>query len=222
MTYQANIIKLSDLVGKTEGLVFLIIGPPGVGKEAFAIRFLTDGLKNKETAIMLGTDTFPHEIIGKMKELGTDADPYIRNQQLFFIDAFSYRMGQSVEDNELAVDNIRDLTGLSLLIKKLADGNGKARLVLNAISTISIYNSGVALLDFTQTQVARLKQAGNSAIILAHHGIIEEKVLQGLKASVDGVIQFKAEEDQSGIVQRKIRVEYAPTIKQSGWVNLYR
>ena len=107
-------------------------------------------------------------------------------------------------------------------MKNLIDTKDNLRLVFNTISTISIYNSGVALLDFVQAQVARLKQRKHSGIIIAHEGMMDEKVIQGIKASVDGVIEFQAQEDQNGVIQRQLRVAFAPDIRKSGWINLYQ
>ncbi len=107
-------------------------------------------------------------------------------------------------------------------MKKQIDTKENLRLVFNTISTISIYNSGIALLDFIQAQVARLKQRKHSGLLLAHEGMMDEKVIQGIKAFVDGVIEFKAEEDETGVLQRKLRIVFAPNIRKSGWINLYQ
>ncbi|HUU79454.1 MAG TPA: RAD55 family ATPase [candidate division Zixibacteria bacterium] len=214
-------IRLKNLVGKTDAQIFLIIGPPGSGKESFAMQYLIDGFTEKDNGVFLTTDCFPEEIIEKMKKLGTDPTPYISSKAFEFIDAFSYRTGEKI-NNKLAVDHIQDLTSLSVIVKKLIDSQEKLRLVINTISTISVYNPGLALLDFIQAQVARLKQKNHSGILIAHEGMMEEKVIQGIKAIVDGVIEFKPLEDENGVLQRRLRVVYAPNIKKSGWINLYQ
>ena len=215
-------VRLKDLVGKTDSQIYLIIGPPGSGKEAFALQYLVDGFVEKNNGVFLTTDSFPNEIIEKMKNLGTDPTNYIQAKQLQFIDAFSYRTGEDVRGNGLAVDNVRDLTGISVIIKKLIDSNEKLRLVMNTVSTISIYNTPIAILDFIQAQVARLKQKHHSGIIIAQQGMIEEKVIQGIKAIVDGVIEFHPSDDEKGVYQKRLRVEFAPQIRKSGWINLYQ
>lgn len=214
-------IRLKDLVGKTESQIFLIIGPPGSGKESFALKYLIDGLAEKNNGVFLTTDSFPSEIIEKMKQIGADPAASISAKQLQFIDVFSYRTGESIKDNGLTVDNIRELTSISVIIKKLIDTNDKLTLVMNTISTISIYNSEIAILDFIQAQVARLKQRNHSGIIVAQQGMMDEKVIQGLKAIVDGVIEFQSITDEKGVSQRRLRVEFAPLIKKPGWINLY-
>jgi len=157
-----------------------------------------------------------------MKLLGSDPASLIKSKQLEFIDAFSYRTGESIDTNEMVIDDIRDLTGLSVMIKKMIDTKSNLRFVFNTISTISIYNSGVALLDFIQMQVARLKRKNHSGLIIAHEGIIDEKVIQGIKAFVDGVIEFQLSEDETGNLKRRVRVVFAPKIRKSGWVDLYQ
>jgi KaiC/GvpD/RAD55 family RecA-like ATPase len=219
---QKSIMSLKNLVGNTDGLIFLVVGPPGSGKEEFALQYMIDGFVEKSNSAFLTTDSFPSEIIEKMKILGTDPTSFISGKQLQFIDAFSYRTGENLEENGLAVDNIRNLTGLSVIIKKLIDNNEKLRLVINTLSTISIYNSGVSLLDFTQAQAARLKQKKHSGLIIAHEGMMEGKVLQGMKAFVDGVIEFQTTESVKGTLKNVVRVAYAPKIRRSGWVDLYR
>ena len=222
MTYRSDIIHLRSLVGKTDAQIYLIVGPPGAGKEAFALQYMIDGLTEKNNAVFITTDDFPEDIISKMREMGSDAKPHIDSKQLQFIDAFSYRTGEKIDRDMLTVENIRDLTGISVLLKKQIDTKENLRLVFNTVSTISIYNSGIALLDFIQAQVARLKQKKHSGLILAHEGMMDEKVIQGIKAFVDGVIEFKAEEDEKGVLQRKLRIVFAPNIRKSGWINLYQ
>ena len=192
MTYRSDIIHLRSLVGKTDAQIYLIVGPPGAGKEAFALQYMIDGLTEKNNAVFITTDDFPEDIISKMREMGSDAKPHIDSKQLQFIDAFSYRTGEKIDRDMLTVENIRDLTGISVLLNKQIDTKENLRLVFNTVSTISIYNSGIALLDFIQAQVARLKQKKHSGLILAHEGMMDEKVIQGIKAFVDGVIEFKA------------------------------
>lgn len=222
MSSANNLVHLNDLVGKTDSQIFLIIGPPGAGKEDFALQYIFDGFTETNNAIYITTDDFPEQIIQKMKLLGDDPSKYISNKQLQFIDVFSYRTGERVEKSEMVLENIRDLTSLSVLIKNQIDTQKKLRLVFNTISTVSIYNSSIALLDFIQAQVARLKQKNHSGIFIAHEGMMEEKVIQGIKSIVDGVIEFKPLEDENGVFRRRIRVVYAPEIKRSGWINLYK
>ncbi|MBN1329380.1 MAG: hypothetical protein JXA54_07895 [Candidatus Heimdallarchaeota archaeon] len=222
MAYSNNLVHLKDIVGQTDAQIFLVVGPPGSGKEVFALQYLLDGFSENNNGVYLATDDFPEDIILKLKDLGTDPTPFITKQQLQFIDAFSYRTGEKVNKDNFEVDNIRDLTGFSVMLKNLIDTKQKMRLVINTITTISIYNSGIALLDFIQMQVARLKQKNHSGIIIAHEGIMDEKVIQGIKAFVDGVIEFKPKEDDNGVLNRRLRVVYSTNIKKSGWINLYK
>ncbi len=222
MSEQKSIIPLKNLVGKTDAQIFLIVGPPGSGKEEIESQYINDGFIEKNNGAIVTTDSFPTEIIEKMKQLGTNPSTFISAKQLQFIDAFSYRTGEKVDKNGLAVDNIRDLTGISVFIKKLIDTNEKLRLVINTLSTISIYNSGVSILDFTQAQAARLKQKQHSGLIIVQEGMMDDKVIQGIKTFVDGVIEFRLVEDTKGTLERKLRVVYAPTIRKSGWIELYR
>ncbi|MGC9779375.1 MAG: hypothetical protein HZR80_09060 [Candidatus Heimdallarchaeota archaeon] len=221
MSVSSNIVHLKDLVGQTDAQIYLIVGPPGAGKEAFALQYMLDGFTEKNNGIYVAADDFPDDIIEKMKQLGTDPSPFLDAKQLEFIDIFSYRTGEKADLSMLAVDNIRDLTGLSVIIKKMIDTKQKLRLVINTVSTLSIYNSGIAILDFIQAQVARLKQKKHSGLIIAHSGMMDEKVIQGIKAFVDGVIEFQPSEDENGVLLRRLRVVYAPNIKKSGWVSLY-
>jgi len=222
LTYRSDIVHLRSLVGKTDAQIYLIVGPPGAGKEAFALQYMIDGFSEKNNAVFITTDDFPADIISKMREMGSDAKPHIDSKQLQFIDAFSYRTGEKIDKEMLMVESVRDLTSVSVILKKQIDTKENLRLVFNTISTISIYNSGIALLDFIQAQVARLKQRKHSGLLLAHEGMMDEKVIQGIKAFVDGVIEFKAEEDEKGVLQRRLRIVFAPNIRKSGWINLYQ
>jgi circadian clock protein KaiC len=216
------LVHLDDLVKEADEQIFLIIGPPGAGKELFAIQYILDGLNQKQDGVYVTTDDFPDDVIKKMIQMGGDPNANIRNKQLQFIDAFSYRTGESVDREKFEVDNVRDLTGLSVMVKGQIDNKNKLRLVINTVSTLSIYNTSIALLDFIQMQVARLKKKNHSGLFIVHEGMIDEKVLQGIKAIVDGVLEFLPSEDDKGVLQRRLRVVYSPKIRKSGWVPLYQ
>ncbi|NHJ48804.1 MAG: hypothetical protein FK733_13555 [Asgard group archaeon] len=216
------LVHLGDLVKDADSQIFLIIGPPGAGKEIFAIQYIIDGLSQKQDGAYVATDDFPDDIIKKMIQMGGDPNSNIRAKQLQFIDAFSYRTGESVDRSKFEVDNIGDLTGLSVMVKSQIDSKTKLRLVINTVSTLSIYNTSIALLDFIQMQVARLKKKKHGGLFIVHEGMLDEKVLQGIKAIVDGVIEFQPKEDENGVLQRRLRVVYAPKIRKSGWVAMYQ
>ena len=221
MFSKSSIIHLKDLVGVTDAQIYLIVGPPGAGKETFALQYIIDGFAEKNNGVIVTTDDFPNDIISKIKQLGTDATSFLSSKQLEFVDVFSYKTGEKSEGAH-GVESAKDLTNLSVIIKKQIDTKSKLRLLINTVSTLSIFNTGVALLDFIQTQIARLKQKNHSGLIIAHQGMMDEKVIQGVKAFVDGVIEFQTKEDESGTIQRRLRIVYAPQIKKSGWVNLFQ
>ncbi|MBD3192535.1 MAG: hypothetical protein GF308_17985 [Candidatus Heimdallarchaeota archaeon] len=216
------LIKLEELVETIDEQIFLIVGPTGSGKVEFAMQYILDGLQTDNAGIILATDRFPNEYIKIMTRLGTDPQQFINSKQLQFIDAVSYRTGERPSKGTTAVNNIRDLTGMSIFFKKLSDKCEKLQLLIDTVSTLSIFNSDIALLDFIQTQVSRLKQKNHSGMIIAHEGIMEERVIQGISSLVDSFIEFKLEEDQTGALKRKIRVAYAKGIKLEGWVNVER
>jgi KaiC/GvpD/RAD55 family RecA-like ATPase len=221
MSIAKKIVSLKDIVGKTENQIFLVVGPPGTRKTDFCIKYMIDGFSENNTSAYLTTDRFPKEITNKIKESGVDPNQHIESNKLQFIDAFSYRIGVEVKEEANMVDNIRDLTELSVFIKKLADSEEKLRLIIDSISTLTVFSREIAILDFIQTQISRLKYKNHSGIILAHEGIMNDSVLQGLKAFVDGVIEFKLEEDQQGALEPKIRVVHAPEIIRPGWLQLF-
>lgn len=214
------LIKLEDLVETIDEQIFLIVGPTGSGKVEFAMQYILDGLLANNAGIILATDRFPNEYVKIMTRLGTDPQQYIASKQLQFIDAVTYRTGERPSKGTTAVNNIRDLTGMSIFFKKLSDKSENLQLLIDTVSTLSIFNSDIALLDFIQTQVSRLKQKNHSGMIIAHEGIMEERVIQGISSLVDSFIEFKLEEDTSGGLKRKVRVAYAKGIKLQGWVDV--
>ena len=59
MSEQKSIIPLKNLVGKTDAQIFLIVGPPGSGKEEIESQYINDGFIEKNNGAIVTTDSFP-------------------------------------------------------------------------------------------------------------------------------------------------------------------
>jgi KaiC/GvpD/RAD55 family RecA-like ATPase len=60
--------------GLIPGRPYVVSGPPGSGKSILGIHFLLEGIKNKESVIMVAVDEPPHEIKANMAHFGWSLD----------------------------------------------------------------------------------------------------------------------------------------------------
>ena len=102
MTYRSDIVHLRSLVGKTDAQIYLIVGPPGAGKEAFALQYMIDGFSEKNNAVFITTDDFPDEI----------EENYKRLKQWVEIENFSGKSALSMKQDFYAKIVATNLTAL--------------------------------------------------------------------------------------------------------------
>lgn len=70
--------------GVMEGSVTSLFGPPGSGKTLIGLKFLHEGLIEKENSLYFGFYETRDQMLSKAKGVGLDFEPYIKSGQLIF------------------------------------------------------------------------------------------------------------------------------------------
>jgi len=160
----------------------LVVGPPGIGKEALGYWFTQSGLVQGDFCLYV-TRLPVREVLQDVKGFGID-------------------MGQKVplwlagEGGQIKYD-VNDLASLSFNIKDVLKQNGQRRIrvVTDVLSSILMLNESDTVYKFLSQLLAEVKQY--DAVILAtiEEGMHRPEVLAAMQQLFDGVVEMKLYEE---------------------------
>ena len=186
------------------GANILIIGSLGSGKSSFSRQFLAEGLKKNDQCMFICLDDGPERIRRELNaQYGLDVGSFESRAALRFIDAYSWSGGRIPADERFSVQGALDLTDLSALIaeaageleqtEKLKKGG---RRVLDSLSSLFLKFE----LPYIQRFIAYLARSGQFADVttffIVEQETCDEQALSNIKYLMDGVVEFKNEEQK--------------------------
>lgn len=212
-----NIIK--------DGYSFLLTGKSNINISDFALQLLIDGINNKETANYVCVDKHPSQIWEKAKKIKPDITEH--NKEIIFIDAYTPNYGF---DDEILADKLEKIkddgveivqgktiagvhsatgTAFKIIKKHEKEKKGKKtrkpnRMVYDSLSTLEYASSIEQIKIFFNHCIPAEKNYGMITFIVEHDDS-NEKMLNVLKRLVDGIIEFKEENNQIFLNITKLR-----------------
>lgn len=186
------------------GVNILILGPLGSGKSSFSRYVVAQGLKQNQKCMFICLDDSPARI---RQELGAkyklDVGSYESQAAIRFIDAYSSSGGRIPTDERFSVTGALDLTDLSALVAEAAgeleqteELKKGGRRVLDSISSLFLNFE----LPYIQRFIAYLARSGHFANVttffIVEQGACDEQALSNIKYLMDGVLEFKNEEQK--------------------------
>ena len=186
------------------GSNILILGPFGAGKSFFARLFLAQGLSKGEKCMFVCVDDDPSVV---RRELNTkyslDISSLEGQNQMRFVDAYSWSGGRTSSEEKFAITGTLELADLSGLVSdagveleqtdRLKKGG---RRVVGSISSLFLNFE----LAYVQRFIAFLARSGHfagvSTIFIVEQGVCNEQTLNNIKYIMDGVLEFKTEDQR--------------------------
>lgn len=117
-----------------------LIGPRSARLSLFCIQFLMAGLRNREGAVYITTETPPSALRGEAEDFDIDLTKYEERGVLRFLDCHSLRYGLKTGMDSLALRDITDPTRFLDALYRIAGQirdkaeNGKIRLALDSLT----------------------------------------------------------------------------------------
>jgi circadian clock protein KaiC len=205
--------------GLPEGSAALVYGPPFLGKEVLARRFMLACMAKGIPAIDVVTTVATADV---RRNLGA-ADPaypqYEEARLARFVDTYSRSIGaaDSFQDAQY-LDGALDLNGIALAVNKaeadLIGAHDRHALVLNSVSTLIAYSSAQTAFRFLQTLVGRTRRAGATGLYLMDQGMHTDADVQMFKHLMTGVIELR---ESAGKTQ--VQVQGLGMAATPGWVD---
>jgi KaiC/GvpD/RAD55 family RecA-like ATPase len=160
----------------------LVVGPPGIGKEALGYWFTESGLAQGDFSLYV-TRLSVKEVLQDEKGFGID------NQQkvpLWF----------ASEGGQIKYD-VNDLAGLSFNIKEILKRNTgrRIRVVVDVLSSLLMLNPPETIYRFLTQLFADIKQYDAVLLATLEEGMHPPQVLAAMQQLFDGVVEMRLYEE---------------------------
>ena len=184
------------------GSQLLLVGPPGVAKTLFALRYFADRLRHSESCVFATTLWTPEQVRSTLAQ-------YPQKQgrsELLVVDGVTCVTAQ-VSAEPFAFQNLYDLNTINLILLQAVANAENGHLCIDNLTTLMTYSTPLAVIKFLQVLCARVKDLGLTGLYLIESGVQTQEVLTTLRFSVDGVIEIRDEETEGELVH-KVRLAH--------------
>ena len=168
--------------GYPDKSAILVVGPPGIGKEALGYWFTQTGLVQGDFCLYV-TRLPVREVLQDVKGFGIDMDHKVP-------------LWLAGEGGQLRYD-VNDLAGLSFNIKDILRKNAsrRTRVVIDVLSSLLMLNQSETIYKFLDQLLSESKQY--DAVILAtlEEGMHKPEVLTAMQQLFDGVVEMRLYEE---------------------------
>jgi KaiC/GvpD/RAD55 family RecA-like ATPase len=160
----------------------LVVGPPGIGKEALGYWFTHSGLLQNDFCLY-ATRLSAREVLHDVKAFGID---FSQRVPFWF----------SSDGGEIKF-NINDLASLSFNIKEIIKKNSdrRIRIVTDVTSSLLMLNPPDTIYKFLSQLFDELKQYDSVLLATLEEGMHPPNVLAAMQQLFDGVLELKLYEE---------------------------
>jgi KaiC/GvpD/RAD55 family RecA-like ATPase len=168
--------------GYPDKSTILVVGPPGIGKEALGYWFTTSGLTQGDFCLYV-TRLSVKEVLQDEKGFGIDVQKKV---PLWF----------ASDGGQIKYD-VNDLVGLSHNIKETLKQNEgrRVRIVIDAISSLLMLNQPETIYRFLTQLFADVKQYDAVVLATLEEGMHKAEVLAAMQQLFDGVVELRLYEE---------------------------
>jgi circadian clock protein KaiC len=168
--------------GYPDKSTILVVGPPGIGKEALGYWFTHSGLVQGDFCLYV-TRLSVKEVLQDEKGFGVDTQQKV---PLWF----------ASEGGQIKCD-VNDLAGLSYNIKESLKQNAgrRVRIVIDAISSLLMLNQPETIYRFLTQLFADVKQHDAVFMATLEEGMHQPQVLAAMQQLFDGVVEMRLYEE---------------------------
>jgi circadian clock protein KaiC len=180
----SGVAALDPLMGDgyPDKSTILVVGPPGIGKEALGYWFTNSGLVQGDFCLYV-TRLSVKEVLQDEKGFGVDTQQKV---PLWF----------ASEGGQIKYD-VNDLTGLSYNIKETLKQNAgrRVRIVIDAVSSLLMLNQPETIYRFLTQLFTDVKQYDAVLLATLEEGMHKPEVLAAMQQLFDGVVEMRLYEE---------------------------
>jgi KaiC/GvpD/RAD55 family RecA-like ATPase len=158
--------------GYPDKSAILVVGPPGIGKEALGYWFTHAGLMQKDFCLQV-TRLTAREVLQDVKAFGVD---FSQRAPFWF-------SSDGASDGEQAKFNVNDLAGLSINVKEILKKNGdrRIRVVTDVVSSLLMLNPPETVYKFLTQLLVAVKQYDAVLVATLEEGMQPPNVLAAMQ-----------------------------------------
>jgi len=170
--------KLIGLEGYPDKSAVLVVGPPGIGKEALGYRFAYSGLSQGDFCVY-ATPLSVRDVTQDIGAFGIDTSQKV---PLWFAGSG----GQMTY-------NVNDLSAISFNIKEMlrTSGGRRSRIVVDSFSPFLMLNPPDHIYKFLSQLIAEVKNYDAVLFGTLEEGMHQPEVLAAMQLLFDGVIELR-------------------------------
>jgi len=160
----------------------LVVGPPGIGKEALGYWFTQTGLVQGDFCLYV-TRLSVREVLQDVKGFGIDMQQKVP-------------LWLSSDGGQIRYD-VNDLAGLSFKIKEVLKQNAgrRIRIVIDVLSSLLMLNQPETIYKFLDQLLADAKQYDVVLLVTLEEGMHKTEVLAAMQQLFDGVVELRLYEE---------------------------
>ncbi|HYB76254.1 MAG TPA: RAD55 family ATPase [Nitrososphaerales archaeon] len=168
--------------GYPDKSAILVVGPPGIGKEALGYWFTQTGLVQGDFCLYV-TRLSVREVLQDVKGFGIDMQQKVP-------------LWLSSDGGQIRYD-VNDLAGLSFKIKEVLKQNAgrRIRIVIDVLSSLLMLNQPETIYKFLDQLLADAKQYEVVILATLEEGMHRPEVLAAMQQLFDGVVELKLYEE---------------------------
>jgi circadian clock protein KaiC len=177
--------SLDNLLGSDgypDKSAILVVGPPGIGKEALGYWFTHSGLIQGDFCLYV-TRLSVKEVLQDEKGFGIDTQQKVP-------------LWCASDGGQIKYD-VNDLAGLSFNIKEILKQNAgrRVRIVIDAVSSLLMLNQPETIYRFLTQLFADVKQYDAVLMATLEEGMHQPQVLAAMLQLFDGVVEMRLYEE---------------------------
>jgi circadian clock protein KaiC len=180
----SGVAALDPLLGDgyPDKSTILVVGPPGIGKEALGYWFTRSGLVQGDFCLYV-TRLSVKEVLQDEKGFGIDTQQKVP-------------LWCASDGGQIKYD-VNDLAGLSYNIKEALKQNPgrRVRIVIDAVSSLLMLNQPETIYRFLTQLFADVKQYDAVLLATLEEGMHQPQVLAAMQQLFDGVVELRLYEE---------------------------